>query len=118
MNFGRAFCSVSPPDCEGNAIYFDFTEGGVFGPPNYPHPTAELGEAYLRLVKTGNDYTGYVSTNGTSWEMVGTHTAGFTPVSIGLYASGQTATTEIPADYDFFVLQAAVTKVFLPVVSR
>jgi hypothetical protein len=118
MNFGRAFCSVPPPTCEGNAIYFDFVEGGVFEPPNYPHPTAELDEAYLRIVKSGNDYTGYVSTNGTFWELVGTHTAGFVPVSIGLYATGQTATTEIPADYDFFILQTEVLKIFLPLVSR
>jgi hypothetical protein len=72
-------------------------------------------EVYLRIVRQASSYTGYFSTNGTEWIEVGTHGIGFEPASIGLYARNQGAVTEIPADFDHFVLTQQFRKVFLPV---
>lgn len=118
LNLGRAYCNVGPPTCLDNAIYFDFVEGGVFVPPNYAMTTTVTAEAYVRIERSGSSYTGYVSTDGTSWQLVGTHSAVFTPAFVGLYASGQSAVTEIAADFDFFVLEFPAFQIFMPAATR
>lgn len=118
LNLGRAYCDLGPPNCLDNAIYFDFVEGGVFIPPNYAITTTVQTEATLRLVRTGNDFTAYVSENGTAWQMVGTHTVSFSPMYVGLYAAGQSSLLEIPADFDFFVIESAAWKAFMPLSVR
>ncbi len=118
MNFGRAYCNAPPPDCAGNGIYFDLVENGVFIEPNHATTTTVQNEAYLLLERNGNEYTGYVSTNGTSWEEVGSHTASYTPAYVGLYVSGQSSMSEIPADFDFFLLEASKRFVYLPLTTK
>ncbi len=109
LKLGRAFCDAPSPTCVGNGIYFDAVEGGVGVGGNCALTTAVQGEAYLRLVREGANFTAYVSTDGTGWSTVCTHTVGFQPTHVGLTASNQgQAATEIPADFDFFVLQSPV----------
>jgi hypothetical protein len=41
---------------------------------NYAMTTILPGKAYLRIIRYGAVYTGYVSENGTNWTLVGAHT--------------------------------------------
>jgi hypothetical protein len=116
---GRAYCDVAPPTCVGNGIYFDHIEGGAWIGSNYAMTTTVQNEAYLRIVGNGSDLTGYVSENGTEWTPVGSHTLGFTPTKVGLIAGNNVQPEgEIPADFDFFVLQYPAYRVYLPIVAR
>jgi len=114
LSFGRAFCGFSPP-CVDNGIYYDHIEGGQAVGSNFATATSVPDEVYLRIVRQGTSYTGYFSTNGTEWIEVGTHGVGFEPDSVGLYARNQGAVSEIPADFDYFMLTHQFLKVFLPI---
>lgn len=117
LTLGRAFCDTPPPQCVNNGIYFDRIEGGVFS--NYAMTIPVSGEAYLKLIRQGKVYTGYVSTDGINWTMVGAHTVTITPTKIGLKASNQIqGTTEISADFDFFTLIDHSERLFLPLILR
>lgn len=117
LSFGRAFCGFTPP-CVDNGIYYDHVEGGVAVGSNFATATSVPDEVYLRIVRQGTSYSGYFSTNGTEWIEVGTHDIGFTPAGIGVYALNQSAITEIPADFDYFVLSHQYLRVFLPILAR
>jgi beta-xylosidase len=102
----RAYCGFPSP-CAGNAIYFDQAEQGQLIGSNFAMTITTPNEAYLRLIKQGTVYTGYVSSNGTNWITLGTHTvvSGFTPLKIGItVADADFGAPEIPADFDFFQL--------------
>jgi len=113
FSFGRAFCDTSAPNCVGNGIYFDHIEGGTMIGSNFATPTSVPDEVYLRIVRQESSYTGYFSTNGAQWIEVGTHGIGFEPAGIGLFARNQDPASEIPADFDYFVLLHQYLKVFL-----
>jgi hypothetical protein len=116
--FGRAYCDLGPPACVGNGIYFNHVEGGNPIGSNYATSISATGEAYLRLVRDGSTYTGYVSENGTEWTEIGTHAIGFTPTNIGFYVDGQSSTTATPADFDFFVIEYDKSQIFLPIMQK
>src|SRR3990170_393434 len=116
LQFGRAYCDIPPPFCVGNGIYFDHIEGGELVGSSFPVNTTSLDEAYLLLMRQGDDYTAYVSENGAAWTMVGTHTIGFAPTGFGVEAGNQTIEpAEIPADFDNFILQGAARLIYLPI---
>ncbi len=104
---GRSYCDYAPPTCVGNGIYFDHEEKGVF----IEHAilaTTNQNEAYLRIVRTGNSYSGYYSADNVNWSLVGTFilAQGFTP-KVGLGAdTSYTAAPELNADFDFFRVTA------------
>jgi hypothetical protein len=108
--------------CVGNGIYYDHEEQGASIGSNYAMTTPVLGETYLRLVRHGTVYTGFVSEDGTDWTQVGAHTAisGMVPTKVGLaaYNSPDFAASEIAADFDFFRLADGSFYVFLPLVAR
>jgi hypothetical protein len=116
--FGRAFCDRSPPACVGNGIYFDHVEGGVLIGNAYATSIPATGEAYLRLVREGSNYTSYVSENGTEWQEIGTHAIGFEPTYIGFYVDGQTSPAPTPANFDFFILEYEKYRNHLPIVQK
>lgn len=115
LNFGRAFCDPSHVDCVGNGIYFDYIQDGVRIGSNFATPISTAGEVYLRLVRQGEWYTGYASPNGTAWTVIGGHEFEEDPAGIGLYANNQAlGDAEINADFDFFLLEFELSRVFLP----
>jgi beta-xylosidase len=116
----RAFCGF-PPGCVDNGIYFDHVEAGQPVGSNFAMTTSVTGEAYLRVERLGNAYTGYVSEDGEHWTLVGTHVAGvgFAPSMIGLFANySSLGAGEIPADFDSFTLREDSERVYLPFISR
>jgi beta-xylosidase len=119
LTLGRAFCGTAPPACVGNGIYFDHIENGTYIGSGFGMNTSAEGVAYLRIVRTANIYTGYVSMDGSDWILVGSHTAGITPTKIGIKATNQTSgAAEIPADFDYFSLVDHSIYVFLPIIIR
>jgi xylan 1,4-beta-xylosidase len=116
----RAFCGY-PGGCVGNGIYFDHIESSQPVGSNFAMATSGSGEAYLRVVRVGKAYTGYVSEDGEHWTLVGTHVAGagFVPPTVGLAANYSTiGAGEIPADFDYFALREYSERVYLPFISR
>lgn len=119
LTLGRAFCDASIPGCVGNGIYFDHKEDGDLIGSNYAMTTAVPGEAYLKLVRHGMDYTGYVSADGNQWTLVGVHTVTINPTKVGLRVSNQiTGDSEIAADFDFFGLIDKPARQYLPLVVK
>ena len=121
MRLGRAFCGFDPPICAGgNGIYYHHEEEGVdAGGTNYAMTTTVEGEAYLRIVRHGSVYTGYVSENGTNWTLVGTHkiASGMVPLKVGLIAENmQDSQPQIPAEFDYFSLRYDQFDLYLPLI--
>ena len=108
LMLGRAYCDNAPPECVGNGIYFDDVESGTLVGVNFAMPTAKMDEAYLRIVRQGNTYTGYYSEDGLSWTLVGSHTpaAGIVLSRVGLTATQDLADLRILADFDYFRFSA------------
>lgn len=122
---GRAFCEFGYPGCvEGNGIYFDHIEDGALVGDNYGMRTASTGLAYLRIIRQGSFYTGYVSEDGQNWLLVGRHEVS-SEVELdwmGLAIRGpieQTEQTEqTSADFDFFWHSADFLTRALPIVIK
>lgn len=103
LQFGRAYANCGPA-CKGNAIYFDYEEGGQFLGSNHSTVVSNKRKAYLRIIRKGRRYTGYYSQDGTNWTKIGKHVvnSGFSP-KIGILAVNQNdQATEKNADFDFF----------------
>jgi beta-xylosidase len=108
LQFGRAFAG-------NNGIFYDHIEGGDFIPPSFGTFISETDEVYLQLTRHGNTFTAYASGNGTQWIEIGSHTIGFKPVGVGLFANNQlSGQDEINADFDFFLMEYQASQVFLP----
>ncbi len=105
LMLGRAYCDVTASGCVGNAIYFDYEEGRLT--LKHVLSTSQMNEAYLRVVREGNQYTGYYSGDGQTWQEIGS----FTPfhletsaVRVGLVACGDTGSGSVTALFDYFAL--------------
>jgi regulation of enolase protein 1 (concanavalin A-like superfamily) len=120
LSLERAYCDLAPPTCEGNAIYFDFVEDGAFSGANFATVFAETGRIWLRIERMGNAYHGYASSNGTDWQLIGVHHASFSPEYVGLIAGNDQGSlpADIPADFDYFILETIIGPVSLPFISR
>lgn len=119
LAFGRAYCDPGFPSCVGNGIYFDHAEAGLPVGGNFATAVTTLSEIYLRVVAVGNNFTGYVSENGTEWIEIGTHTAGFVPQQVGLFVTNNNQPVgEIPGNFDYFVLQFGANRMHLPLTYR
>lgn len=119
LALGRAFCGAAPPACVGNGIYFDYLKDGFLVGDNFSMTTTSPGEAYLKVVREGNTYSGYVSEDGASWTFVGAHTVTLSPTKVGLRATNQAqGASEIPADFDYFTLTDNSYKIFLPMTHK
>jgi cytochrome c len=116
---GRAYCRPENTACSGNAIYFDYSENGELRQGNFATVVGLQGEAYLRMTRHGNAYTGYYSGDGANWSLIGTHVVSeaLSLDWVGL-AAGQVQTTTIAAHFDSFRLCTYCRDVYLPLVLR
>jgi predicted amidohydrolase YtcJ/regulation of enolase protein 1 (concanavalin A-like superfamily) len=104
---GRAYCGFIPP-CVGDGAYLDNDEevvaGEILTVAAAGLPSGE--PIHLRLVRQGETYTGYWSSDGESWTEVGVTSASFTPQSIGLFAANSaTGAASIPVGFDFIEIR-------------
>ena len=106
LMLGRAHCSLAPPTCVGNGIYFDHVGEGNWIGSNYAFATAETSEAYLRLEYNLGTYTGLYSSDGEEWHVIGSHVPDFTPTRIGITTSGDLTGQHLPADFDYFWIRS------------
>ncbi len=117
LAFGRAYCDPMF-GCVGNGIYFDNRDGAAIN-PNFATTVPDPDEAYLRVVREGRTYSGYVSPDGAGWMLVGRHTVSPSRALpyIGITSGNDQADLQIPADFDYFELLHNYTN-FLPVTLR
>jgi branched-chain amino acid transport system substrate-binding protein len=122
LMLGRAYCEFGYPVCAGgNGIYFDHVENGWFFGDNFAMAVWWDNPTYLRITRQGERYTGYVSQDGETWYAVGQHvmSPGIELAWMGLgTASGAQPITEIPADFDYFWLNAYYLRVELPLLFK
>ncbi|MGD8473955.1 MAG: DUF1349 domain-containing protein [Anaerolineae bacterium] len=118
LMFGRAMCDLLVDACVGNGIYFDNVDGGGFN-ENYATSVPDPGEVFLRVVREGRSYSGYVSPDGADWMLVGRHTVSGSRALhyIGISSGNDQADLQIPADFDYFELLDNYA-VFMPLVMR
>ena len=123
---GRAFCDFGYPICvEGNGIYFDHNEEGVIISDNFAMRTPYEGNAFLRIIHQDDNYTAYVSEDGSDWWLVGRHVTGpeIELTSIGLATgTGTQPVVEVFADFDYFwagpYTPVVTLKSLLPLIMR
>jgi len=107
LQFGRGFCSTeaAAPSCIGDGLYFDDIQNGTPVGGNFA-TQALLGLDYmLQVQRQGNTYLASLSTDGTSWTAVGSHSIDTAPVLVGLIAAQATVANPY-ADFDYFQMQA------------
>ncbi|RLC78027.1 MAG: hypothetical protein DRI61_10520 [Chloroflexi bacterium] len=112
----RGFCS----SCGGSGIYFD---SEMDGSTRSISATTDITDTYLRIQKAGEVYTASYSTDGQNWIVLGALTNTNLSTRIGLVAGDNRwpdmpAASEIPADFDFFLVEARYYEVYLPVVIK
>jgi len=119
---GRANCEFGYPNCVwGDGIYFDHIEGGVVVGDNFAIRSWWQGITYLRIIRQDDRYTGYMSEDGLTWGLIGQHqvSPGIDLPWMGLATgTGGQPITEIPADFDYFWLNAYYLRVELPVLFK
>jgi len=98
LQAGRAFCNVSP--CPGSGYYFDNLQNGSAAGGNFGI-AASGSQTLLRIVRQGNVYTAYYQTDAVNWVMIGSHTVGRQPTSVGLIAARAPASGRY-AEFDYF----------------
>jgi beta-xylosidase len=102
LELGRGFCA--PKEfCVGNGIYFDNLLAGGRVSSNFATSTASLSQAYLRLRREGDTYTGYYSEDGTNWSVIGQHSSPINPLRVGLFGA-QAPSAETTADFEYFTI--------------
>jgi ABC-type transport system involved in multi-copper enzyme maturation permease subunit len=88
---GSAYAAIMVTGAHGVRMQYDYT-GDVAGPTGSVSATSPR---WLRLTRGGDTVTGYASTDGTTWTMVGTvHLDGLSrTVAAGLFVASPDATT-------------------------
>jgi regulation of enolase protein 1 (concanavalin A-like superfamily) len=92
----------------GLSVEFIMEENGiVLNEPNWPWINiGSSNSAFLKIAKSGNSYSGYFSSNGEQWTLVGSwSTSTITDLQVGLFALANNCsgnTLDISADFDFF----------------
>jgi hypothetical protein len=84
----------------------DLVSGGTSIPDNSTAKAPESDTVALRLQRQGNLFTAFVSENGGAWTVITSNNNSLLPVSVGLIAGHANNTTPIPAQFDYFVINA------------
>lgn len=105
VSLSRGYCQEGDgPSCVGSGVYFHGPE------PNctiIDVPTSAK-TVFLMIRKAGASYIGYYGLDEDNWVEVGRCTSMATPVTVGLTATNGSRDPDIPqipADFDFFILQ-------------
>lgn len=99
ISLSRGFCSQS--NCSGDGIYLENDQQYILG-DTFNNNLGNLpeGSLYLRLIKVGNDYTGYYSADGVIWTEVASTTLEYEPTHIAIFAAANGA--GFPTQMSFF----------------
>jgi len=96
----------------GTKIDLDKEIDGTVTSSQVPAPLTST--IFLRIERLENVYTGYYSVNGSDWTQVGQHTASLTNPKVSLAAANNlSGVAEIPADFDWFKLEANFANFYL-----
>lgn len=106
IQFGRAFCGFTPEPCVGDGFYIDNMAGGGMNPENFSTAAPAVDVVYLRFRREGSIYTAYASEDGTTWQVIGSHNNGMTPMFVGLVSGQAYQTVPKPAQFDYFLINS------------
>src|SRR4051794_696868 len=99
LDLVHSYCHPSQ-SCVGDQISFDQATDGHGVGSNFATPAPQQ-SMYLKMARHENTFDGYISTDGQTWTLIGSHTITFTPSRIGItVADGGTGAPQIPADFD------------------
>ena len=113
---GENYVELNRAYVDGQTVDFDGEVGGAITSLQRSETATTL---YMRIVKRGVTYSGYYSPDGQAWELAGQHVAHLDAPRIGLSAAnGISGVPEISADFDFFKVEAAGARLFLPAVRN
>ena len=88
----------------GDTVNFDKEIGGL---PSNIQTVEAATTIWLRITRELNTYSAFTSTDGAAWTPVGQYTAALTNAKIGLTAANNLdSVPEIPADFEYFELEA------------
>ena len=104
VQFGRGFCDAA--QCMGDGYYMNLVSGGNSIPDNSTAKALDSDTVALRLQRQGNLFTAFVSENGGAWTVITSNNNSLLPVSVGLVAGHANNTPPIPAQFDYFVINA------------
>ena len=110
------FVRVARRYANGNEVNFRYKENNIIEVSNNIEETAT--SLYLRITKVEDVYTGYYSLDGNSYTYIGHTKVDFKDNLIGIVSENGPSTTEIPSDYDFFLLEYNVHNIYLPLVEK
>ena len=99
---GYAFYEWDPDQYPGNAIYYMNTIQGQDSCPYFETVTDSESEAYLKIRREGNLYSGYYSHDGISWTLTGQLVAELESFSIGLFGP---RFVNMTTDFDYFLIE-------------
>jgi beta-xylosidase len=102
ISLGRAYCNTQNV-CVGNGIYFDAVQNGQWTGKNFGTDTQVKDEAYLRIDKNRNTFTGYYSENGTDWMMIGEHEVSMIDPKVGIITANSFI-VGMTAYFDYFTV--------------
>jgi hypothetical protein len=100
VSLSRGFCSQAP-NCSGDGIYLEDDQQYILG-ETFNNNLGNLpeGTLYLRLIKVGDEYTGYYSADGINWTEVASTTLEYEPTYIAIFAAANGA--GFPTQMSFF----------------
>ncbi|MFN8533221.1 MAG: hypothetical protein U0556_06715 [Dehalococcoidia bacterium] len=102
VTWGRMFNS----NFGGQRVVLALESGGAVDEPfDVPSSTGSL--FYLRLIKIGNSYSGYFSSDGVNWGSPTNGTSSILVSKVGIAAYNGPVISEIPFDVDYFCLRNA-----------
>lgn len=98
------YIEINRASVAGNGqIDWDINQNGSFESNSIDFSGTSL---YLRIIRTGDVYTGQYSADGTNWNEIGTYTADYSKALIGFVAGNNLdGVTSIPADFDFLRIE-------------
>lgn len=102
--FGRAFCNQ--PQCTGDGFYLDLFSDSNLSPENFATDASNTDTTQIRLRREGHVYTGYVTTDGAEWTLIGAHRSAMVPMYVGIIAGQAFGSWPKPAYFDYFLVNA------------
>jgi regulation of enolase protein 1 (concanavalin A-like superfamily) len=104
MNVGSAMAMMALTPTNGAALQYRTTTDGACN----SNPVAGVAPAWVKLVRAGTTFTGYVSTDGTNWTSAGSTTITMAAnVSIGLAVTAHNNTVLNTSTFDQVTVTAA-----------
>jgi beta-xylosidase len=90
----------------------------ISGETNSWYVDVSATELYLRMIKYGNNYSGFYSMDGISWSYIHKYDLDFSNIKVGISAHTGPTLLAVTADYDYFQIDYHTENVYLPILMK